>query len=452
MSLATCAGLVVREPPVLPGLGERGRRLKQVDQRPVRRHFVRRLDRPGAAVADGRQRLVHGVLPAEGEDAQAQLDATAALAVADTPDQALLDVEGVGDLGACEPQGAADAALHGARDGIFDAPRGRRRDLCRGPIGVFNANLFDDAQSHLGIPRSPNPQQEVTLSPAIPACSPTGCTSSRAVAIAESQRGQIVEIGRADGAFGGDVDGSDDLRPGQLQAGAGARDRRRGAPGGGSELRGGRAWHPEVVVQRHDGDIAPAASSPQGHCSSERHIRASDASPESVRPWHNVPMANDNRSDDRQAEMRAWMRGVLHERNRARGRGKRKGRRLSQAGLADVLGIDPSGVSRTINDGTAKDPPWFVTLDFLLGFARYTGEDIPIRFLAGFDVARLEGLLVSGREIQAPSDTEPKLVPAPSWPDGTLLAVRVVGDAGRPDYGDGVLLYYPPADGPPTTP
>jgi transcriptional regulator with XRE-family HTH domain len=160
-------------------------------------------------------------------------------------------------------------------------------------------------------------------------------------------------------------------------------------------------------------------------------------------------MANDNRSDDRQAEMRAWMRGVLHERNRARGRGKRKGRRLSQAGLADVLGIDPSGVSRTINDGTAKDPPWFVTLDFLLGFARYTGEDIPIRFLAGFDVARLEGLLVSGREIQAPSDTEPKLVPAPSWPDGTLLAVRVVGDAGRPDYGDGVLLYYPPADGPP---
>jgi transcriptional regulator with XRE-family HTH domain len=138
-------------------------------------------------------------------------------------------------------------------------------------------------------------------------------------------------------------------------------------------------------------------------------------------------MANDNRTAAAQAEMRAWMRGILHERNRARGRGKGKGRRLSQAGLAAVLGIDPSGVSRTINDGTAKDPPWFVTLDFLLAFAKYTEVEIPGRFLAGFGVARLEGLLVSGREILAPPDAEIKLVPAPPWLDGPLHVVRVVG-------------------------
>jgi transcriptional regulator with XRE-family HTH domain len=160
-------------------------------------------------------------------------------------------------------------------------------------------------------------------------------------------------------------------------------------------------------------------------------------------------MANDNRTAAAQAEMRAWMRGILHERNRARGRGKGKGRRLSQAGLAAVLGVDPSGVSRTINDGTAKDPPWTVTLDFLLAFAKYTEVEIPGQFLAGFGVARLEGLLVSGREILAPPAAEIRLVPAPPWLDGPLHVVRVVGDAGLPFYGDGDHLYYPPPDGPP---
>jgi hypothetical protein len=75
--------------------------------------------------------------------------------------------------------------------------------------------------------------------------------------------------------------------------------------------------------------------------------------------------------------------------------------------------------------------------------------EIPGQFLAGFGVARLEGLLVSGREILAPPAAEIRLVPAPPWLDGPLHVVRVVGDAGLPFYGDGDHLYYPPADGPP---